>query len=116
MTAAAAESRSKRRCLGLDRPRPAGSTVGWAATTTDLRGVLKAIFYLLRTGWQWPLLPREFPRPGHQVAGTYWDWRNALAVKRYVRKVGIACRFDAVGSNSRRFDAVHRISVPTDEP
>jgi hypothetical protein len=28
MTAAAAESKSQRRCLGLDRPRPAGSPVG----------------------------------------------------------------------------------------
>src|ERR1700756_2441023 len=29
--------------------------------TTDLRSVLNAIFYLLRTGCQWRLLPREFP-------------------------------------------------------
>jgi putative transposase len=27
--------------------------------TTDLRAVLNAIFYLLRTGCQWRLLPRE---------------------------------------------------------
>ena len=32
--------------------------------TTDLRAVLNAIFYLLRTGCHWRLLPREFPRPG----------------------------------------------------
>jgi transposase len=32
--------------------------------TTDLRAVPNAIFYLLRTGCQWRLLPREFPRPG----------------------------------------------------
>jgi hypothetical protein len=38
---------------------------GWAAQrTTDLRAVPNAIFYLLRTGCQWRLLPREFPRPG----------------------------------------------------
>ena len=64
MTAAPPESRSKRRCLGLGRPRPAGSTVGWAATTTDLRGVLKAIFYLLRTGLAVALATQGVPAPG----------------------------------------------------
>jgi transposase len=92
MTAAPAESRSKRlndaASVWIAQDMPA-ARVGWAATTTDLRGVLKAIFYLLRTGRQWPLPPREFPRQGHQVAGTYWNWGNALAVKRYNRKVGI---------------------------
>src|SRR5258705_12927527 len=29
--------------------------------TTNLRAILNAIFYLLRTGCQWRLLPREFP-------------------------------------------------------
>src|SRR5260370_31729835 len=37
---------------------------GGRPRTTDLRAVLNAIFSLLRTGCQWSLLPREFPRPG----------------------------------------------------
>jgi putative transposase len=37
---------------------------GGRPRTTGLRAVLNAIFYLLRTGCQWRLLPREFPRPG----------------------------------------------------
>jgi hypothetical protein len=32
--------------------------------TTDLGAVINAIFYLLRTGCQWRLLPREFPAWG----------------------------------------------------
>jgi putative transposase len=36
-----------------DRPR-----------TTDIRAVINAIFYLLRTGCQWRLRPREFPAWG----------------------------------------------------
>ena len=32
--------------------------------TTNLRDVVNAIFYLLRTGCQWRLLPREFPPGG----------------------------------------------------
>src|ERR671917_26064 len=30
--------------------------------THDLREILNAIFYLLKSGCQWPLLPHEFPR------------------------------------------------------
>ena len=37
---------------------------GGRPRTTDPRAVPNAIFYLLRTGCQWRLLPREFPRPG----------------------------------------------------
>src|SRR6202047_2700689 len=34
---------------------------GGRPRTTNIRAVLNAIFYLLRTGCQWRLLPREFP-------------------------------------------------------
>src|SRR5258708_4279674 len=39
---------------------PAART-GGRPRKTNLRAVLNAIFYLLRTGCQWRLLPREFP-------------------------------------------------------
>jgi putative transposase len=48
---------------------------GGRQRTTDIRAVLNAIFYLLRTGCQWRLLPREFP-----VWGTvyhYFRWKNS---------------------------------------
>jgi len=34
---------------------------GGRRRTTDLREVLNAILYLLRTGCQWRTLPRDFP-------------------------------------------------------
>jgi putative transposase len=37
---------------------------GGAPKTTDLREVLNAIFYQLRTGCQWDLLPHDFPPEG----------------------------------------------------
>ena len=37
---------------------------GGRPRTTNLRAVLNAIFYLLRTGCQWRMLPREFPPCG----------------------------------------------------
>ena len=47
---------------GLGRPR-----------RTDLRAVLDAIFYLLRTGCQWRLLPKCFP-PRSTVFGYFRRW------------------------------------------
>jgi len=44
--------------------------------TTDPRAVLNAIFYLVGTGCQWRLLPREFPRPG-TVYHYFRAWKDA---------------------------------------
>jgi len=49
---------------------------GGRPRTTDLRAVLNATFYLLRTGCQWRLLPREFPRPG-TVYHYFRAWKDA---------------------------------------
>jgi putative transposase len=49
---------------------------GGRPRTTDLRAVLNAIFYLLRTGCQWRLLPREFPHPG-TVYHYFRAWKDA---------------------------------------
>ncbi len=43
--------------------------------TTELRAILTAIFYLLRTGCQWRLLPREFPAWG-TVYHYFRTWKN----------------------------------------
>ena len=41
----------------------------------DLRAVVNAIFYLVRTGCQWRLLPRDFPHPS--TVRYYFDkWRE----------------------------------------
>src|SRR6202049_4146708 len=54
---------------------PAGRS-GGRPRTTALRAVLNAIFYLPRTGCQWRLLPREFPRPG--IVDHYFRaWKDA---------------------------------------
>jgi transposase len=42
---------------------------------TDLRAVMEAILYMLRTGCQWRLLPREFP-PFATVQGYVYEWRD----------------------------------------
>src|SRR3982075_2587100 len=49
---------------------------GGRPRTTDIRAVINAIFYLLRTGCQWRLLPREFPAWG-TVYHYLRTWKNA---------------------------------------
>jgi putative transposase len=53
---------------------PAGT--GGRRRTTDLRSVIDAIFYLLRSGCQWRLLPREFPAWG-TVYHYFRAWKNS---------------------------------------
>ena len=44
-------------------------------TEVDLREVVNAIFYLVRTGCQWRYLPRDFPHPS--TVRYYFDkWRG----------------------------------------
>jgi len=49
---------------------------GGRPRTTNIRAVLNAIFYLLRTGCQWRLLPREFPVWG-TVYHYFRSWKNS---------------------------------------
>lgn len=48
---------------------------GGRPRTVDLREVVNAILYLLRTGCQWRLLPHDFPCWG-TVHYYYWRWRR----------------------------------------
>src|SRR5215467_6963419 len=50
--------------------------LGGRPRTTDMRAVLNAIFYLLRSGGALRLLPREFPA-WQTVYDYFRQWRNA---------------------------------------
>jgi putative transposase len=49
---------------------------GGRPRTTDIRAVVNAIFYLLRTGCQWRLLPHHFP-PWGTVYYYFRSWENS---------------------------------------
>jgi putative transposase len=55
----------------LPEARPGGRP-----RTTDLRAVVNAILYLLRTGCQWRLLPHQFP-PWETVYFYFRNWESA---------------------------------------
>ena len=54
----------------LPRARPGGRP-----RETDLRDVLDAVFYILRTGCQWRYLPKDFP-PKSTVWRYFDQWRS----------------------------------------
>ena len=69
--------------LALVEPRlPPRSQLG-RPRTTNLRAVLDAIFYLLRTGCQWRLLPKQFP-PRSTVFGYFRRrWQDGTLLGLY---------------------------------
>src|SRR5215475_4661033 len=52
-------------------PKPGGRPI-----TYPRREIVNAIFYLLRTGCSWRLLPHDFP-PWRIVFYYFWQWRRA---------------------------------------
>ena len=66
---------------------------GGAPRTTDLREVLHAIFYQLRSGCQWRLLPHDFPPEG--------------TVRRYFRYFKQTKQWERINDHLRRAVRVH---------
>jgi putative transposase len=54
---------------------------GGRPRTTNLREVLNAIFYVLRSGCAWKLLPHDFP-PAGTVFGYFHQWRKDGTIAR----------------------------------
>ena len=87
---------------------------GGRECTTDLRLVLNAIFYLLRTGCPWRMLPREFP-PRSTVHGYFRQlWRDGTWTRLW-QAVLQAAREQAGKDASPTADIVDSQSVKTTE-
>lgn len=60
----------------LIAPYIPGPKPGGRRREVDIREVVNAIFYLLKTGCQWRFLPHDFPP--HQTVNWYWNqWRDS---------------------------------------
>jgi len=62
--------------------------------TIDIREIVNAIFYRVRTGCQWRLLPSDFP-PWNHVWYYYRTWRDDGTLERINRQLGRAVRIQA---------------------
>jgi transposase len=87
---------------------------GGRPRTTCLRSVLDAIFYLLRTGCQWRLLPRCFP-PWSTVHHYFRTWRGTGTWTRLYRAVYAQARAAAGRSPCPSLAIMDGQSVKTTE-
>jgi putative transposase len=78
----------------------------------DLREVLNAIFYLLRTGCQWRMLPKDFP-PWSTVHTWYRRWRRDGTWERIHEALRQQARRQAGRHPSPRSSAADSQSVKT---
>ena len=67
----------------------------------DRRRIINAILYVVRTGCQWRMLPKDFPN-WSTVYGVFWRWRNNDIWQRI---------HDALRAKTRR--AIGKKSTPT---
>jgi transposase len=58
---------------------------------TNMREVMNAVRYVLRTGCQWRQLPKDFP-PRSTVYGYFWEWSRYGVLDRIHHALLVACR------------------------
>ncbi len=64
----------------IEPHRPPAKAVG-RPRTTDLREVVNAILYVLRSGCPWRMLPKDFP-PHSTVQRYFYAWRDDATWQR----------------------------------
>ena len=85
----------------LIKPLLPAARYGGRPRTADVRAVVNAIFYLLRTGCQWRLLPHQFP-----------PWGTVYYYFRYWRALESGCDCTAPFTSRRVWQpAGHRVRV-----
>jgi transposase len=81
---------------------------------TDLRRVVNAMLYLLATGCQWRLLPKEFP-PYTTVQRFFYGWRDEGTWRRINHHLLVAAREAAGREASPSAGVIDSQSVRTTE-
>jgi transposase len=81
---------------------------------TDLRAVVNALFFVLSSGCQWRLLPRDFP-PRSTVQGWFYRWRDDGTWTRINHHLLMAAREAAGREASPSAGVIDSQSVKTTE-
>src|SRR6516162_8633271 len=85
-----------------------------APAKPDLREVLNALFYLVRTGCQWRMLPHEFP-PWRTCYNYYRTWIDDGTWEEVVYLLRCDVRVQAERNDQPRVAAIDSQSVKTTE-
>jgi transposase len=64
---------------------------GGRPRSTDMREVMNAVRYVLRTGCQWRQLPKDFP-PRSTVYSYFWDWARYGVLDQIHHVLLMECR------------------------
>ena len=88
--------------------------VGGRPRTTDLREVLNALFYLVRSGCQWRMIPHEFP-PWRTCYNYYRAWIDNGTCDEIISVLRGEVRVTAGRDEQPRVGAIDSQSVKTTE-
>jgi putative transposase len=99
----------------LIKPHIPDAKEGGRPRTTDMRQVVNAIFYQLRTGCQWKYLPNDFP-PRSTVYGYFVQWRDDGALDDLLRVLSGAVRVKAGRNSAPSAGIIDSQSVKTAGP
>ena len=75
----------------LIKPMIPEARQGGRPRKTDMREVMNAVRYVLRTGCQWRQLPKDFP-PRSTVYAYFWEWSRYGMLDRIHHTLLVACR------------------------
>ena len=81
-------------CLAPLLPQSRSGTRQGGRPSTDLREVVNALFYHLRGGLAWRLMPHDFP-PWQTVYGYFRAWRESGIWERVPARLREECRLRA---------------------
>jgi|SRR6185369_7027674 len=88
--------------------------VGGREREVDMREVMNAIFYLLKTGCSWRMLPHEFPK--WQTVYTYFNaWRKGGQWERWNRLLREQVRLQAGRQATPSAGSIDSQSVKTSQ-
>lgn len=87
---------------------------GGRKRSTDQRAVLNAIFYILKTGCQWHMLPKEYP-PKSTVYMYFAKWRDEGTIEKIHRKLRKISRVLANKKPNETVGIIDSQSVKTTE-
>jgi len=76
------------------KPLIPSAKTGGRKRTTNMREVVNAIFYVLKTGCQWEMLPHEFPPKG-TVYDYFNKWSKDGTLERMNAKLRVQVRLAA---------------------